>query len=79
MINILKFFKGNPVSSIVTFNLVVLPSLKKMMGYLNPNFTEIQVQVLIIIKISIFTSTPSLKQYVEIIDLVVTSALARKF
>lgn len=36
---------GNPVSAIVTFNLVVLPCLKKMMGYSNPFHTQIKVKV----------------------------------
>ncbi|CAF0821420.1 unnamed protein product [Brachionus calyciflorus] len=35
---------GNPVSAIVTFNLVVVPCLKKLMGYTNPFFTEIKVR-----------------------------------
>lgn len=33
---------GNPVSAIVTFNLVVLLSLKKMIGYTNTKHTEIK-------------------------------------
>lgn len=36
---------GNPVSAIVTFNLVVLPCLKQIMGYTNPLHTEIKVKV----------------------------------
>lgn len=36
---------GNPVSAIVTFNLVVVPSLKQMMGYTDPHFKETNVQV----------------------------------
>lgn len=38
-------FKGNPVSAIVTFNLVVLPCLKKLKGFENPFHTEITVKV----------------------------------
>ena len=36
---------GNPVSAIVTFNLVVLPCLKKIMGFTHTALTEIQVKV----------------------------------
>jgi gephyrin len=36
---------GNPVSAIVTFNLLVVPSLRRLMGYENPNHTRITVQV----------------------------------
>jgi len=36
---------GNPVSAIVTFNLLVVPSLKKLMGYENPNHTRIHVKM----------------------------------
>ncbi|XP_022091285.1 gephyrin-like isoform X3 [Acanthaster planci] len=36
---------GNPASAIVTFNLFVLPALRKMMGYTNPNLTKIKAKV----------------------------------
>ncbi|RNA15041.1 Gephyrin [Brachionus plicatilis] len=36
---------GNPVSAIVTFNLVVVPCLKKMMGFENPFWSEIFVKI----------------------------------
>lgn len=36
---------GNPVSAIVTFNLVVVPCLKTLVGYRNPFFREIKVKV----------------------------------
>ncbi len=42
---------GNPVSSVVTFNLVVVPCLKKMMGYTNPLFTEVNVRVILFLSI----------------------------
>lgn len=36
---------GNPVSAIVTFNLLVVPSLKNLMGYENPHHTRVNVKV----------------------------------
>ena len=36
---------GNPVSSIVTFSLVVVPCLKKLMGFTNPFYTEINAKI----------------------------------
>ena len=36
---------GNPVSAIVTFNLVVVPSINKINGYENPHHKKIKVQV----------------------------------
>ena len=41
----MKFIKGNPVSAIVTYNLVVVPSINKLMGYENPNHKRIKVKV----------------------------------
>ncbi len=38
-------FLGNPVSAIVTFNLVVVPSINKLMGYENPHHKRIKVKV----------------------------------
>ena len=40
-----KFVQGNPVSAIVTFNLVVVPCLRKMMGFVNTCHTEVKVKV----------------------------------
>jgi gephyrin len=37
--------QGNPVSAIVTFNLVVVPSLKKLMGFGNPYHTKMKLKV----------------------------------
>jgi len=34
---------GNPVSSLVTFNLLVVPALRKMMGYAHPELARVQV------------------------------------
>eukprot|EP01023_Acetabularia_acetabulum_P037675 TRINITY_DN35857_c0_g1_i2.p1 TRINITY_DN35857_c0_g1~~TRINITY_DN35857_c0_g1_i2.p1 ORF type:complete len:419 (+),score=103.04 TRINITY_DN35857_c0_g1_i2:127-1383(+) len=36
---------GNPVSSLVTFHLIVLPCLRKMLGFPNPNLTRVKVRV----------------------------------
>eukprot|EP01129_Flabellula_baltica_P013531 TRINITY_DN6299_c0_g1_i1.p1 TRINITY_DN6299_c0_g1~~TRINITY_DN6299_c0_g1_i1.p1 ORF type:complete len:422 (+),score=70.94 TRINITY_DN6299_c0_g1_i1:71-1336(+) len=36
---------GNPVSSLVTFQLFAVPSLKKMMGYQSPNWTVIKTKL----------------------------------
>ncbi|XP_038071732.1 gephyrin-like isoform X2 [Patiria miniata] len=36
---------GNPASAIVTFHLFVLPALRKMMGYAQPNLTKIKAKV----------------------------------
>eukprot|EP00736_Rhodelphis_marinus_P004562 Rmarinus@m.19004 len=36
---------GNPVSSIVTFNLLVLPALRKMMGVPKPHHPKVKVQL----------------------------------
>lgn len=58
---ILFCLPGNPVSAIVTFNLVVVPCLKKIMGYEKITHTQIKVKV----SISIFIITKNTKYHLN--------------
>jgi len=40
-----RIFSGNPVSALVTYWLFVVPTLKSLMGYLQPHHPVIRVQV----------------------------------
>ena len=40
-----NFFEGNPVSALVTFYLFVLPALRRMAGYPDPNLRKIKAKV----------------------------------
>ena len=48
---------GNPVSSLVTFQTLAIPCLRKMMGYKNPNWPTVQSKVIFLSSLNFLSST----------------------